>query len=101
MKVKFDYFFERHKIIFYTVSILLFVSLIIYGYFLFKGVNLKVSPSMVGVIGAVIGAIVAGVLALFGSIYVHNNQMKSKSAIFRKNVIYKPLYDELIEIKTY
>lgn len=99
MKIKFDYFFERHKIIFYTVSILLFVSLIIYGYFLFKGVNLKVSPSMVGVIGAVIGAIVAGVLALFGSIYVHNNQMKSKSAIFRKNVIYKPLYDELIEIK--
>ena len=60
---------------------------------------MNISASIVGVFGAILGAIVGGVLTLFGSIYVNNNQMRSKSAIQRKNIIYKPLYDELIEVR--
>lgn len=60
---------------------------------------MNISNSLIGIFGAILGAIVGGILTLFGSIYVNNNQMKSKSAIQRKNVIYRPLYDELIEIR--
>lgn len=101
MKVKFDYFFERNKALFYSVIILLLALLTLYIFFLFQSttVNMNISASIVGVFGAILGAIVGGVLTLFGSIYVNNNQMRSKSAIQRKNIIYKPLYDELIEVR--
>lgn len=99
IKVKFDHFFVRNKTIIYTVLILLFVLLTLYIFYPLRNSNINISDSMIGIFGAILGAIVGGILTLIGSVYVHNNQMKSKSAIQRKNVIYKPLYDELIEIR--
>ncbi|WP_215112412.1 MULTISPECIES: hypothetical protein [unclassified Exiguobacterium] len=101
VKVKLDYFFERNKTWFYSVIILLLALLTLYIFFLLQSttVNMNISASMIGIFGAILGAIVGGVLTLFGSIYVNNNQMRSKSAIQRKNIIYKPLYDELIEVR--
>ena len=34
-----------------------------------------------------------------GSIYVNNKQLTSNFEIKRKNIIYRPLYDELLEIR--
>ncbi|KMY31716.1 hypothetical protein ACZ11_05800 [Lysinibacillus xylanilyticus] len=62
-------------------------------------ININIDDSWVGVVGAIIGAIVGGILTMFASIYVHNNQLRAESAIQRKNIIYKPLYDELMDIK--
>lgn len=99
IRVNFDYYFERNKTMYYSLFILLFLLLTICASFLLKNLNLNISASMVGLFSALLGAIIGGVLSLFGSIYVNNNQMRSKSAIQRKTIIYKPLYDELIVVR--
>lgn len=99
IKIKFEHFLVRNKSVFYFLFILLFFLLILYLFFSMSNSDMNISNSMIGVFGAILGAIVGGILTLFGSIYVNNNQMKSKSAIQRKNVIYRPLYDELIDIR--
>ena len=66
---------------------------------MFSNVEVTINNSWFGVIAAVIGALVGGMVTLFASVYVHNNQLKAKSAVHRKNTIYKPLYNELMENK--
>lgn len=95
MKIKISYFIEQHKFKIYFVLSFLIISLLVYVTYLFKDISINISSSVMGVLGAIVG----GILTLCGSIYVHNNQLKSKSAIHRRNVIYKPLYDELIGIR--
>lgn len=56
------------------------------------------NPTAVGIIGTLLGAVIGGFFSLFGSITVSKYQMKAQNQIRRKNVIYKPLYDELCEI---
>lgn len=51
-----------------------------------------------GIIGTLLGAFIGGFFSLFGSIAVSKYQMKAQNQIRRKNVIYKPLYDELCDI---
>lgn len=53
----------------------------------------------IAVIGTLLGAIIGGVFTLIGSIYVNKKQLKAQTHIKRKNLIYKPLYDELCEIE--
>ena len=72
--------------------------------FLFYKFNLieKISSwngETVAVIGTLLGAIIGGVFTLIGSIYVNKKQLKAQTHIKRKNLIYKPLYDELCEIE--
>lgn len=58
--------------------------------------NLK--SETIAVIGTLLGAFVGGVFTLIGSIYVNRKQIKAQTHIKKKNLIYKPLYDELIQI---
>ena len=53
----------------------------------------------IAVVGTLLGAIIGGVFTLIGSIYVNKKQLKAQTHIKRKNLIYKPLYDELCEIE--
>ena len=53
----------------------------------------------IAVIGTLLGAIIGGMFTLIGSIYVNKKQLKAQTHIKRKNLIYKPLYDELCEIE--
>lgn len=55
-------------------------------------------PTLVGLLGTLLGAIIGGVFSILGSISVGKHQIKAQTQIRRKNVIYKPLYDELVEI---
>lgn len=101
LKLRIDYFLAKNRLLKFLFIILISIGiivLIIYTYFNI-GSNIVINNSSLGLIGAILGAIIGGTLTLGGSIYVHNNQLKSKSAVFRKNVIYKPLFDELIEIR--
>lgn len=56
-------------------------------------------PTKVGVIGTLLGAVAGGVFSLLGSVWVTNRQQHTQFEIKRKNIIYKPLYDELVDIK--
>lgn len=49
-------------------------------------------------VGTLIGACVGGFFTLKGSLAINENAQKAQNAIRRKNVIFKPLYDELKEI---
>lgn len=102
--INLDYFFQKNKKVITFLIIFIFVVVIL---FLLRFSNIFVfnsSSDLTGVVGTAIGAIIGGALALLGSIYVHNNQLKANAAITRKNSIYKPLFDELIvnekELKT-
>lgn len=60
--------------------------------------KLNISSSLIGVIGTLFGAIIGGIISWRGSIRVAHEQQKAQTYIRRKNVIYKPLYDELAEM---
>lgn len=95
---KWEYFYERNKKLINCLATVLIIAL---SYVLISKnlENYKIDPTWMGLIGAILGAIVAGGFTLFGSIYVHNNQLKSRASIDRLNTVYKPLYEELIGIK--
>lgn len=56
------------------------------------------NTTLVGVLGTLLGAVIGGIFSLVGSISVGKHQIKVQTQIRRKNVIYKPLYDELYDI---
>lgn len=60
--------------------------------------ELNISNSLIGVIGTLFGAIIGGIISWHGSIRVAHKQQKAQTYIRRKNVIYKPLYDELADM---
>lgn len=53
----------------------------------------------VGVLGTLLGAIIGGTFSLLGSVWVNKKQQKAAHDIKIKNVIYSPLYDELVNIQ--
>ncbi|KHF40698.1 hypothetical protein [Halalkalibacter okhensis] len=53
-------------------------------------------PASAGLFGAIAG----GILSFMGSIITQRKQFKNKGIVFRKNVIYTPLYDDLRKLKT-
>lgn len=57
-------------------------------------INLK-NPVVSGLVGAFIG----GVFPIIGGFYTQARQFKIKGIVARKNVIYSPLFDELVKLK--
>lgn len=57
--------------------------------------QMNFSTDAIGMIGSLLGALIGGFFTLVGSIGVAKNQQKAQREILRKNIIYKPLYDEL------
>ncbi len=53
----------------------------------------------IAVVGTLLGAIIGGIFTLLGSIYINKKQLKAQTQIKKKNLIYKPLYDELSQIE--
>lgn len=51
------------------------------------------------VVSALAGAILGGVIAFYGSMYVQKAQVKSDAAISRRDEIYIPLYNELLSLQ--
>lgn len=56
-------------------------------------------PGFIGLFGSILGAIVGGILSLYGTIYSQQASARGKAAILRKNTIYTPLYNEFISLK--
>ncbi len=96
LKLKIRLFFLEHKIITYLILIL--SMLLIMSKISFK-ISMPNDPTTIGVLGTLLGAIVGGLFSLIGSVYVNNKKIISESEIKKKNVIYRPLYDELLDTK--
>lgn len=59
--------------------------------------KIKFSSEAIGVIGTLLGAFIGGFFSLAGSVWVAKMQNRSQREVLKKNIIYKPLYDELIK----
>ena len=59
----------------------------------------NLDSTKIGVLGTLLGALIGGIMTLFGSVWVNSKQQKAKKYIMRKNLIYSPLYDELVKKK--
>ena len=87
-------FLQKHKKIIIVSELgILFVIL----FLLCKSINKELvinNPTMFGVLGTLLGAIIGGVFSLMGSVWVNSKQQRAVQNIKRKNVIYSPLYYE-------
>ncbi len=105
--VKFSIFWERFKSWLFKIRMLIFMLL----FFLCAGLvrqllkghvgfvkSLVEDSTLAGIVATLLGAFVGGFFTLLGTICVNRLQIKTQAYIRRKNVIYKPLYDELVEI---
>ena len=100
-KEKIKLFFAKYSTAITIITII--VGLLIIAYFIKKTDVLSmfkdISDTEFAVYGTLLGAIVGGVFTLIGTSFVNKQQLKAQTQIKRKNLIYKPLYDELMEIQ--
>ena len=100
MKVlEIKFFLQRHRKIIAVIVIIVLIGLFVLG---LERIDINVvvrNSTMFGVIGTLLGAVVGGVFTLLGSVWVNSKQQKAVQNVRRKNVIYSPLYDELIDIQ--
>lgn len=98
-KLKFKIYVYKHRkilAIIFTFVVIFFLVKIYKSYNFTKITN---NPTTFGVIATLLGAVIGGVFTLLGSIWVNKREQKSIYNLRRKNIIYSPLYDELINIK--
>ena len=86
-------FWKKYKKIIIGLLVIVVCFLFVFP-FIYCGYN-NVSDFTKGMLGTLIGACVGGFFTLKGSLAINKNVQKAQNAIRRKNVIYKPLYDEL------
>ncbi|MBE6813527.1 MAG: hypothetical protein E7523_11695 [Ruminococcaceae bacterium] len=101
-KEKVKLFFVQNKPLMYTLIITILINIAIP---LFKNFNIRtifdisnLSTDIITMLSAIFGAIVGGIFTLIGTSYSNKQQLKAKTNTKKKNLIYKPLYDELAEI---
>ena len=102
-RIKIKLFFAKNGKWLYPILSVIFLGAIIYFYHKSNISVLKTvkawSSETIAVIGTLLGAIIGGIFTLVGSVYVNKKQLKAQTHIKRKNIIYKPLYDELCDIQ--
>ncbi|MBQ6947075.1 MAG: hypothetical protein IJN42_03420 [Clostridia bacterium] len=102
-KIKVKLFFAKNGMWIYPILGLISIIAIIY---LYNRLDIDIlgnvgkwSSETIAVLGTLLGAVIGGAFTLWGSIYINKKQLKAQTYIKRKNVIYKPLYDELCDIQ--
>lgn len=103
------YMFKEKIKLFYAKNSVLIMSIITLIFLMFIVLTAKntdvlkifeeLSDTEFAVYGTLLGAVVGGIFTLIGTNFVNKQQLKSQTQIKRKNLIYKPLYEELIEIQ--
>jgi protein-S-isoprenylcysteine O-methyltransferase Ste14 len=96
--LKFKYKILKYNKLIMVITIII-ISVII-SYFSQDILRLRAleNPSLLGVYGTLLGALIGGTFTLIGSVWVNNRHIKAQTNIKRKNLIYRPLYDEIVEI---
>ncbi len=98
-KLKFKIFVYKHRKILAIIFTFIVVIFLLKLYKSYKFTIITNDPTTFGVIATLLGAVIGGVFTLLGSIWVNKREQKSIYNLRRKNIIYSPLYDELINIK--
>lgn len=93
IKIKINLYKYRYLIYIITLVIVSLVCIKLLPY-----ISIPTDATTIGIVGTLLGAIVGGIFTLIGSIYVNNKQLTANFEIKRKNIIYRPLYDELLDI---
>lgn len=101
LKIKFKLFIAKNSnwILTILISILLFLIVLFCHKIDITKFKEPLSSDITATIGTLFGAIIGGVFTLIGTKFQYKQQLKAQTQIKRKNLIYKPLYDELIEIQ--
>ena len=97
---RFRILFSKIKPLLIGAAVIVFMS-VVYLMIWRNWVTVKTiyqNAALIGVFGTLLGAVIGGLFSLIGSIAVNKNQIKTQSQIKRKEQIYIPLYDELMEI---
>ena len=94
------FFAKFQKLIILLALIICLCSIVFinYKFNLIKKIG-ELSSDKIAVLGTLLGAIIGGIFTLLGSVYVNQKQLKAQTYIKKKNLIYKPLYDELCDIE--
>lgn len=93
----------KYKILKYNkfiIVIAIFIIYIVISYFskdILRSDALE-NPSLLGAYGTLLGAVIGGTFTLIGSVWVNNRHIKAQTNIKRMNIIYRPLYEEIVEI---
>lgn len=74
-------------------------GVVTFGVLQIDGNKIMGNSTLFGVIGTLLGALIGGVFSLMGSVWVNSKQQRAVQNVKRKNVIYSPLYDELVDIQ--
>lgn len=99
-ELKFKILVYRHRKLIATIFTLVVVLAFIKLYNSYNFTAITNNPTNFGVLATLLGALIGGVFTLLGSIWVNNREQKSRHNLRRKNIIYSPLYDELINIRS-
>lgn len=95
--LKIKLWLQEHKKIIWLISISCIAAFGVVLQNKVKFPQVEISPETIGVVGTLLGAVVGGIFSLAGSVWVARMQQKAQREVLKKNIIYKPLYDELIK----
>ncbi|MBP5407159.1 hypothetical protein J6Z19_08455 [bacterium] len=91
-------FIAKYKILTMILFSLIIICTVIFAIFYDDDIRIfycNNQGAIISTFGAIVGAIVGGLLSLGGSLIISDYEQKKANAIRRKNEIYKPLYEEL------
>lgn len=99
LRLKMKLFLLKYKKIISILLLIVFAIILSFGFCKVSSKMIIENPTVFGVIGTLVGAVIGGFFSLMGSVWVNSKQQRATQNIKRKNVIYSPLYDELVDIQ--
>lgn len=98
-RLKLRLFISKYRIVIIVALVIALVGVVTFSALQIDGDKIIGNSTLFGVIGTLLGALIGGVFSLMGSVWVNSKQQRALQNVKRKNVIYSPLYDELVDIQ--
>ncbi|MEE0707431.1 MAG: hypothetical protein UCO57_01450 [Gemmiger sp.] len=98
-KLQISVFIQKKRKVIWALVILAVIVVVWKSFEKIVEVSTGQDETTITVAGTLLGAIIGGILSLYGSIWVNSRQQRAAQNIKVKKQIYSPLYDELKEIE--
>lgn len=101
-KIRVVSFWELNKL--KIIVLIIAVIIVLLLRYISKFIPNNLSPifnnaGLVGIIGSVVGALIGSMTSFIGVIFTQRKQSESQAMITKKNTIYRPLYDDLAQLR--